>query len=147
MKNLLYIFKWNFIRFFSKSNDNEWLSENTSTDNSFCAKAITAIVKRKGAKWLLPVNLTLFLLGLFFVVADDYIQAHTLSFVIHIICIALVCIFMILKFDAWKVNDNKNILKLMYIFCMSITGGYASLTYIFLIIYENIIAYGSWGGI
>ena len=53
---------------------------------------------------------------------------------------------MILKFDAWKVQDDKNILKLMYIGGMNFFGGYASITYIFLIIYENIVAYSAWGG-
>lgn len=146
MKDLLYIFKCNYMRFFTSSHDREWFAE-ASSDISFCANAITDTVKRKGKGWLLPVNLTLFLLGLFLVIADDYIQMHTLSVFVHMICIAAVCFFMILKFDAWRISDNKNILKLMYIFCMSVSGGYASLTYIFLIIYENIVAYGSWGGI
>lgn len=145
MKDLFFIFKWNFKRFFSKSSTQEWLSESTSIENSFCANSIIATVKKEGVKWLLPINLTLFLLGLFLVIADDYIQVHALSFVVRFICIAVSCVFMILKFDAWRLNNDKNLLKLMYIFCMGVTGGYASLTYIFLIIYENIVAYGSWG--
>jgi len=80
------------------------------------------------------------------VIADNYIHTHTMSFIVHIICVVIVCTFLVLKFDAWKVNDNKSILKLMYIFSMSVSGGNASLTYIFLIVFENIVAYGSWGG-
>lgn len=148
MRNLFYIFKWNFKRFFSKADTEEgWYAENAPNGSSFCANAITAVVRENGRAWLLPVNITLFLLGLIFAVTDDWVQFHSLSFGVHVICFAAACAYLILKFDAWKVNDNGNILKLMYIFGMTVTGGYVSLIYVFLVIYENIVAYGSWGGI
>ena len=54
--------------------------------------------------------------------------------------------FFVLKFDAWKIKDHKNILKLMYIVGVGFSGGYAAITYLFLVIYENIVAYSDWRG-
>lgn len=147
IKNLLMIFKWNFKRFFAKPSNDELFLEERWQDDSFCAAVISSTVKRRGRKWLIPVNLTLFLLGLFLLIADDYIEAHTLSFMVHMITVTVACAFLILKFDAWKIRDNKNVLKLMYICCMCLTGGYAALTYLFLIIYENVVALGYCGGV
>ena len=45
-----------------------------------------------------------------------------------------------------ELKDEKNILKLMYIVSMAFCGGYAALTYIFLILYENIVACTAAGG-
>ena len=145
MNFLWSIFKCNFTRFFPKSNDNDLIGY-TAQDDSFCVNAITATVKRKGKKWILPVNLTLFILGLLFLIADDYIQLHTISNTIHILMIVAASVFFVLKFDAWKLSNDKNILKLMYIVCASFVGGLVCITYVFLIAYENIAAYYFWRG-
>ena len=146
MNFLWSIFKCNFTRFFPKSNDDGLQIGYSTQDNSFCANVIVTTVKRKSKKWLLPVNLTLFLLGLLFLIADDYIQLHTISNTIHILMIVAASAFFVLKFDAWKLSNDKNILKLMYIVCASFVGGLVCITYIFLIAYENIAAYHFWRG-
>lgn len=146
MKELFHIFKWNYKRFFSNRKETEWLEEHYSENHSYCTNAISSILKKHGKRWLLPVNITLFLLGLLFLIAGDFLQACTQSFWLSFSSIVVACIFMILKFDAWKVQEDKSILKLMYIGGMNFFGGYASITYIFLIIYENIVAYSAWGG-
>ncbi|MBQ2967395.1 MAG: hypothetical protein IJE10_04635, partial [Clostridia bacterium] len=115
MKELFHIFKWNYKRFFSNRKETEWLEEHYSENHSYCTNAISSILKKHGKRWLLPVNITLFLLGLLFLIAGDFLQACTQSFWLSFSSIVVACIFMILKFDAWKVQDDKNILKLMYI--------------------------------
>lgn len=52
-------------------------------------------------------------------IADDALLANSQSAVLSITGIALACVFMVLKFDAWKLKDEKNILKLMYIVSMA----------------------------
>ena len=145
MKFLWSIFKYNFTRFFNNTK-NELQIENLTQNNSFCAYAITATIKKKGKKWLLPINLTLFFLGLLFLIADDYIQLHTISNTIRVVMIVLASLFFIFKFDAWNLRNDKNILKLMYIVSASFVGGFVCITYIFLIAYENIVAYSFWRG-
>ena len=45
---------------------------------------------------------------------------------------------------AWKLKDHKNVLKLMYILSIGFSGGYTTVVYVFLVIYENIVAYSDW---
>lgn len=140
------IFKWSFLRFFPTSNAYELPTDDTPRGASFCASAIAVTVKRQGKKWLLPVNLTLFLLGALFLIVDDYIQVHTLSSAIHVVAIAAASVFFVLKFDAWKLKHDQNLLKLTYIVFASFLGGFVCITYFFLIVYENIAAYAFWRG-
>jgi len=144
MKDLMNIFKWNYKRFFCPGKS-PW-TETHCANQSYCANAISSMLQKHGKGWLLPVNIVLFLLGLIFLIADDALLANSQSAVLSITGIALACVFMVLKFDAWKLKNEKNILKLMYIVSMAFCGGYAALTYIFLILYENIVACTAAGG-
>lgn len=72
MKELFHIFKWNYKRFFSNRKETEWLEEHYSENHSYCTNAISSILKKHGKRWLLPVNITLFLLGLLFLIAGDF---------------------------------------------------------------------------
>lgn len=146
MKYLLHVFIWNFKRYFTKQKSDIIYSDMNYQKQSFCACAIGSTVKKNGDKWLIPINLTLFLLGLLFVIVDDYIQSHTTN-TIQFICMLVACIYFIFKFDVWKRSDSRSILKLLFVFSSFISGGLTTIAYIFLVIYENIIAYGIWGGI
>lgn len=148
VKILWAIFKSSFLRFFPKTASSEWLEEGGECDeHSFCANTLIRVVRQKGRRWLVPVNLALFLPGLLLLAADDHLRLHTRSFLVRLCALTVAFFFLILKFDVWRLRDEKNILKLMYIFSMSYMGGYAAVTYLFLAAFENIAAYGVWGGI
>lgn len=144
MKKLFGIFKRNLMRYFV-TGKRDMHSEETKTA-SFCTNIITDILKEYGKRWLIPINFTLFLPGLLFLITCDFVQVHTQSTVFSLACSVISCLFFVLKFDAWKAKDNKNILKLMYIISMTFNDGYATVTYLFLVIYENIVAYSDWKG-
>jgi len=120
-------------------------SEETKTA-SFCTNAIADILKEYGKRWLIPINFILFLPGLLLLITCDLVQVHTQSNLLSLTCAVISCIFLFLKFDVWKVKDHKNILKLMYILNMAFNDGTATVTYLFLVIYENIVAYNAWKG-
>lgn len=147
MHELSNVFKWNFKRFFVTDIYDEPLGSHTRACSSFCAGAISSAVKSSGKRLLIPVNITLFLLGMLLLAADDLVQVYTTPLALRIIGISASLLFLILKFDIWRLRDERNILKLAYIICMSLGGAYTTMTYFFLVIYENIIAYGIWGGI
>lgn len=150
MRDILDILCWSVARFFlsiAKSAPPTPLVQYGDRCGSFCADAISGVVESRGRRWLLPANIALFTLGLLALCADDYLLAHTLSCSFRLLGIALACLFMTLHFDAWRVRDPKNLLKLLYIIISGLGGACTSLTYFFLVIYENIIAYRIWGGI
>lgn len=146
MQCLFNVFKWNFKRFFV-TDIAEPIGSYSGACGSFCAGAISSTVAGSGKKLLVPVNVTLFLFGLILLVIDDTVQAYTTPIALRVIGISAASLFLILKFDVWRIRDARNIAKLIYIVCMSLGGAYSTMTYFFLVIYENIIAYGIWGGI
>lgn len=146
MNDILDILRWSVARFLSPDEPPRLIARYGGECGSFCADVISGLVQSRGRGWLIPANLTLFTLGLVALFADDYVLAHTLSLSIRLIGIALACFFLILKFDAWRMRDARSLLKLLYIICTGIGGAYITLTYFFLMIYENIIAYRVWGG-
>ncbi len=64
----------------------------------FCTAVIDGTVKGRGRKWLIFLDLALFLSVLFLLVRDDYIEAHTLSFGTYACCYGGLRFF-ILKFE------------------------------------------------
>lgn len=146
MKYLFHIFKINIMRYFNSSPPAE-IADHQSTTASFCSSAIAVTVEKKGRKWLFGANLALFFLGLLLTVAADTAKILSESYLLGTILSALLAVFFIFKFDAWRISESKNLLKLFFILSMLIYDGYSSLTYIFLIIYENMVALSTIGGI
>lgn len=72
-KNILRILKSGFKQFFLKTSDGKLLLEERWQDDLLCAAVIDSTVKGRGRKWLIPVDLALFLSGLFLLIGDDYI--------------------------------------------------------------------------
>lgn len=146
MKYLFYIFKINIIRYFNFSLPAE-LADHQSAAPSFCSSVIAATVEKKGRRWLFAANLALFFLGLLLTIAADAAEALSDSYLLAAILSALITVFFIFKFDAWRISESKNLLKLFFILSMLIYDGYSSITYVFLIIYENMVALSAIGGI
>lgn len=144
MKKLFGVFKRSLMRYFTKEKPDIHAEE--AKTSSFCTNAITDVLETDGKRWLIPINIVLFLPGMLFLIACDLVQAHTQDTVPSLVCVVISCMFFVLKFDAWKIKDHKNILKLMYIVGVGFSGGYAAITYLFLVIYENIVAYSDWRG-
>lgn len=96
-KNILRILKSGFKQFFLKTSDGKLLLEERWQDDLLCAAVIDSTVKGCGRKWLIPVDLALFLSGLFLLIGDDYIEAHTLSFIVHMLAVTVVCAFLIFQ--------------------------------------------------
>ena len=144
MEFLITAFQWNFKRFFAHP-----LPDCLQADpdqGSYCANTISSAISRSGTKSLLPVNLVLFAVGLIFSVADDYIQLSALSALIRGLALLLAFFFFLLQFDAYRISKNTNVLKLLYILSSCFSRSGICMTYLFLILFENITAFQMTGG-
>lgn len=133
------IFFANFTRYFSPP---DYCREEKSPikASSYCAKTINYYVYTLGKNVLLPVNVALFILGLVLVTADDLLIINSGDDVFRYVCLFLACGYFIIKFDAWKLFDAKNFLKLCYILLTILSCGLTLLPYVILIVYENLSA-------
>ncbi len=146
MKFFWQILKWNFKRFFRYPKnlmDDDFIFKG----ESYNANVIAYTVRRCGKRWLLPVNIALFILGFLFLILGDVLQLCIESSMIHILFIILSFFYFILKFDAWKINHFSCFLKLCYIILSSFITGLITLTYFFLVVFENMEAYSFWRGV
>lgn len=146
MKYLFYVFLEGITRYFRIAPR----ARAMGTDNfesAYCSSAISAAINEKGRRWLIPVNIALFLPGFLLTVAADVCSSLCDSLPLGSVCLILVSVFFIFKFDAWAITDPKCLLKLIFILSMLLYNGYTSLTYLFLIIFENMVATSATGGI
>lgn len=152
MKYLRFVWEWKFRRFFQSPLPKE-LSQNLPTAKhpnelfSYPAAALGWGVRQMGHQGLLPLNLVLFAFGFLLLLADDYIQLHATSQIVMGLAIISGWVYLIGKFDAWRVQDCKALLKCLYILSAVFIPGSFFIMYFFLIFFENIDAYQIWGGI
>lgn len=139
------IFFSNFTRYFSPP---DYCNDESKPlkISSYCAKTINYYITSLGKSVLLPVNVALFVLGLLLAIADDLLIINSTDDVFRYICLFVACGYLILKFDAWKLFDAKNFLKLCYILLTILSCGLTLLPYILLIVYENLSARPVRGG-
>lgn len=141
MNFLRQVFKCNYTRFFSPPDFfNEDKDFYYSEKDSFCAQTIAYSLKNYGKRLILPVNITLFLIGLLLLSVDDYFVITSTSKALKLLLLSLAAGFMIIKFDAWKLFNAENLLKLGYILIVILTAGTVLLPYLFLVVYENVAA-------
>ncbi len=146
MHSFWQIMKWNIKRFFRYPE--KLLEENfILKGESYNANVIAFTVRRRGKRWVLPVNIALFIFGLLFFILDDILQLYVESSIIHILFIVLSSFYFILKFDAWRINHFPCFLKLGYIILSGFVTGLFTFTYFFLVIFENMEAYSLWRGV
>lgn len=144
MEFLITAFQWNFKRFFTHPLP-ECLQANPD-QGSYCANTISSALARSGKKCLLPINLVLFTLGLLFALAEDYIQLHVLSSLVRAGAVLLAFFFFLFQFDAFRLSRNTNLLKLLYIMSSCFSRSGICMTYLFLVLFENITALQITGG-
>lgn len=64
MKKLFGVFKRSLMRYFTKEKPDIHAEE--AKTSSFCTNAITDVLETDGKRWLIPINIALFLPGLLF---------------------------------------------------------------------------------
>ena len=135
-------FKWNFLRFIpNKTPLIIKLTKNKKNTSSYASNLIAISMLDNKVFNTLLMNLALFIVTLALVLIDDTCLLLNHSLIVNLVTSILSSFFLILQFDAWKIRNPINILKLIYIICSAIIFNYSLITYLFLIIFENIEAF------
>jgi len=131
--------KWNYRRFLMHRGILD-SADAVEVNDSYCARTLATVPPEFGKRGILLANLALFTAGLLWTSAADCIQILSSVLLLRLFALGGAAFFFIAKFDAWRLTDHRNLFKLIYIAFSCGNRSLTTLTYIFLIVFENLMA-------